>query len=314
MHLKVGTRRSPLALAQTNYVIGLIKAKFPDTEFTLCTINTIADRDRTSEFHQFGMIGVFSVEHEEQLVSGEVDFVVHSLKDLPTSVRETLVLASVPVREDPRDILCGASLENLRPGARIGTGSLRRRAQIMSLRPDAVVVPIRGNVGPRLAKVGGSEGLDAVILAQAGLSRLGLESGTFELLDPVSFPYAVGQGALGLQARAKDEAVVAILQAIQCPKARAEVDAERAMMHALGAGCSLPVGAFAHWQDDRLVLHAQITSLDGLECLSAIEEGLPERAVEIGLAAAEVLKARGGARILEASYRQLGVHFKVHNG
>ena len=205
MHLRIGTRRSPLAMAQTNHVMGLIREKFPETEFTLCQIATIADRDRVSEFHQFGMVGVFAVEHEQQLVRREVDFVVHSLKDLPTTLHEGLVLASVPPREDPRDALCGATMATLREGARVGTGSLRRRAQILNLRPDVTVVPIRGNVGPRLAKIGGEDALDAVILAHAGLRRLGLDEASSEVLASDLFGYAVGQGALGLEARADDQ-------------------------------------------------------------------------------------------------------------
>lgn len=310
MHIKIGTRRSPLAMAQTNYVIGLIKAKHPETEFSLHPIATIADKDRVSEFHQFGIIGVFSTEHEEQLVSREVDIVVHSLKDLPTTLREGLVLAAVPEREDARDVLCGATLDNLKPGAKVGTGSLRRRAQIMSLCPDIEVVPIRGNVGPRLAKIDGEHGLDAVILAQAGLQRLGLAGATTELLDPQFFPHAVGQGALGIEARGDDADVLAILKEIEDPKARAEVDCERAMLHALGAGCSLPVGVCTSWKDGRLVLHAQITSLDGRERIVATQEDTAERAVELGLATAETLRLRGGVAILESSYRSFGGHFK----
>ncbi|UZF92369.1 hydroxymethylbilane synthase [Bosea sp. NBC_00550] len=311
MHLRIGTRRSPLAMAQTNHVMGLIREKFPETEFTLCQIATIADRDRVSEFHQFGMVGVFAVEHEQQLVRREVDFVVHSLKDLPTTLHDGLVLASVPPREDPRDALCGVTMASLRQGARVGTGSLRRRAQILNLRPDVTVVPIRGNVGPRLAKIGGEDALDAVILAQAGLRRLGLDEASSEVLASSLFPYAVGQGALGLEARADDAAVIEILQAIQCPKTRAEVEAEREMMHALGAGCSLPVGACASWEGDRLTLHAQVTSVDGAERVVASDSAAPEQARELGLAVAEILKERGGGAILEKSYRGYYPTFKT---
>lgn len=309
MHLKIGTRRSPLAMAQTNYVMGLITAKHPQVTFSLQPIATIADKDRVSEFHQFGMIGVFSTEHEEQLVSGEADIVVHSLKDLPTTLREGLVLAAVPGREDPRDVLCGAALEALAPGARVGTGSLRRRAQILNLRPDVEVVPIRGNVGPRLARIEGQDGLDAVILARAGLQRLGLARPESELLDPEIFPYAVGQGALGIEARAADTEILAILKDIEHPATRAEVDAERAMLHALGAGCSLPVGACARWWEGRLVLHGQVTSIDGTQRLNAKRDERPERAAELGLAVAEALKAEGAGAILEASYGNFA-HFK----
>jgi len=311
MLLRVGTRRSPLAMAQTNFVIGLIKAAFPEIEFEIRSASTVADRDRVSEFHQFRMVGVFTTEHEEQLLRNEVDFVVHSLKDLPTTLRDGLVLAAVPKREDPRDALCGATLESLRPGARVGTGSLRRRAQILSLRPDVTVVPIRGNVGPRLAKIEGDDALDAVILAEAGLRRLGLADATTETLDPHAFPYAVGQGALGIEARAQDSDILKVLQAIQCAQTRAEVDAERAMMHTLGAGCSLPVGACANWKDGQLTLQAQVTSLDGQERIIASEEGPAETAGDLGVATGETLKKQGGTRILETSYREFNSHFKL---
>ena len=311
MQLRIGTRRSPLAMAQTNHVCDLIRARVPGVEFVLRPITTVADRDRVSEFHQFRTIGVFSNEHEQQLVTGEVDFLVHSLKDLPTTLHDGLVLACVPEREDPRDVLCGSTLAALRPGARVGTGSLRRRAQILSLRPDVEVVPIRGNVGPRLAKIDGADGLDAVILAQAGLKRLGLDGATAELLEPAAFPYAVGQGALGLEARSADAAVVEVLRLIECPEARAEVDAERAMMHGLGAGCSLPVGASAEWRDGRLRLQAQVTSLDGRERIAAEAEEPASRAVDIGAAVAASLRERGGARILETSYRDYNSQFRL---
>lgn len=311
MLLRVGTRRSPLAIAQTNFVIGLIKEIYPDIQFEICAITTVADRDRVSEFHQFGMIGVFTSEHEQQLLRGEVDFLVHSLKDLPTVLGDGLVLAAVPKREDARDVLCGATLDSLPQGARVGTGSLRRRAQILSLRPDVEVVPIRGNIGPRLAKINGDDGLDAVILAQAGLVRLGLETQVTELLDPNLYPYAVAQGALGIEARSTDSNVIDVLKAIECPRARAEVDAERVMMHALGAGCSLPVGAFADWKEGRLILQAQITSLDGQERVLAVADDTGDRAEELGLMTAEMLKELGGAKILEHSYRDFCGHYKM---
>lgn len=311
MHFKVGTRRSPLALAQTNYIIGLIKAKHPQTEFTIVTIATMADRDRVSEFHQFGITGVFSTEHEDQLIRREVDFVVHSLKDLPTDLRDGLVLAAVPDREDPRDALCGTSLSNLRQGARIGTGSLRRRAQMLSLRPDVEIVPIRGNVGPRLKRTEGEDGLDAVILASAGLMRLGLDDAVSEKLDPTQYPYAVAQGALGLEARADSVELLAILKDIENPRVRAEVDAERAMMHTLGAGCSLPVGALCGWEGDKLTLTAQVTSLDGSERIYAQETCCPADADRMGAAAGAMLRSKGGVKLLETSYRDFCGHFKL---
>lgn len=311
MHFRVGTRRSPLAMTQTKSVIAAIQARYPGITFEIKTISTVADRDRVSEFHQFGMIGVFTAEHEEMLLRNEVDFVVHSLKDLPTVLRDGLVLASVPKREDPRDVLCGSTLDGLKQGGRVGTGSLRRRAQILSLRPDVTVVPIRGNIGPRLARTKGDDALDAVILAHAGLERLGIANDAGAFLDPVQFPYAVAQGALGVQSRGDDTALVDILRSIECKTTRAEVDSERVMMHALGAGCSLPVGAYCNWQDGRLMLQAQITSLDGSERVVAAETGAD--AIAVGLAVADALKVRGGEKILDTSYREFCSHYKMHS-
>ena len=235
---------------------------------------------------------------------------VHSLKDLPTTLRDGLLLAAVPEREGVRDMLCGATLATLKQGARVGTGSLRRRSQILNLRPDVDVVPIRGNVGPRLARIDGSEALDAVILAEAGLQRLGLESSVHERMAPDIFPYAVGQGALGVQARTSDTQILAMLQAIEDPRTRAEVDCERAMLHALGAGCSLPVGTSVTWDGNQLILKGQITSIDGQQCVLATRGDVPDRAVELGLAVADELRTKGGIDILESSYRSFCSHFK----
>lgn len=314
LHIRIGTRRSPLALAQTNYVIGLIKAKHPDIEFSLHPIQTMADKDRVSEFHQFGVIGVFSNEHEQQLVSREVDFVVHSLKDLPTTLREGLTLGCVPGREDPRDALCGATLSNLRQGARVGTGSLRRRAQMLALRPDVEIVPIRGNVGPRLRKIEGEDGLDAVILAEAGLQRLGLGQASSEVLDPLAFPYAVGQGALGLETCTDTPEILALIREIEDTGARAEVDAERAMMHDLGAGCSLPVGVHTVRDGEKLTMFSQISALDGERTIVSQIEGRIDAAEALGLAAAADLKSKGGMEILESSYRTFCAHFRLTRG
>ncbi|HWK46333.1 MAG TPA: hydroxymethylbilane synthase [Stellaceae bacterium] len=311
MKLRVGTRRSALAQAQTHYIIGLIHEKFPSLEFDIKFITTVADKDRKSEFHQFGMTGVFSVEHEECLVRNEVDFVVHSLKDLPTTLMDGLVLAAVPDREDPRDAICGSTLAALPRGARIGTGSLRRRAQILAFRNDIEVIPIRGNVQPRLNKTKGQDGLDAVILAAAGLSRLGLSDEISETLDPAAFPYAVGQGALGVEARGEDRELLAILKRIEAPRVRAEVDAERAMMHMLGAGCSLPVGVLSLWRGDRLCLQAQVTSLDGSERIIATEEDIAENAEALGIATGQILRDNGAVKLLEDTYKDLCPHFKL---
>jgi hydroxymethylbilane synthase len=312
MKLRIGTRRSALAQTQTRHVISLIKAKHPEVECLIKLIMSVADRDRKSEFHEFKMTGVFTTEHEESLVRNDVDLVVHSLKDLPTKLMEGLVLAAVPEREDPRDAICGSTLAALQKGARVGTASLRRKAQIMALRQDIEVVPIRGNLQPRLNRTKGADKLDAVILAAAGLARLELGDQIAELLDAKLFPYAVGQGALGIECRASDKDIIALLADIQCSKARKEVDAERALLHALGAGCSLPVGVWTEWQGDTMTLSAQITALNGQEKILATQSGPASDPAGLGIKVSDMLREQGGAALLESTYRDLVAHFKLH--
>jgi hydroxymethylbilane synthase len=312
MKLRIGTRRSALAQIQARHVISLIKAQNPDADCVIKFITTVADKDRKSEFHQFGISGVFTTEHEQSLQRNEVDIVVHSLKDLPTNLMAGLVLAAVPTREDPRDALCGSTLASLPAGARVGTASLRRRAQMLALRKDIEIVPIRGNLQPRLNRTKGADRLDAVVLAAAGLSRLDLADEIGETLDGMIFPYAVAQGALGIETRGDDAHILSLLQPLQCMKARAEVDAERAMMHALGAGCSLPVGVVTTWSGTRMHLHSQISSLNGEQSLVAACQGPASEAEALGIRVADDLKKQGGVALLQETYRNHCPHFKLN--
>jgi hydroxymethylbilane synthase len=222
-----------------------------------------------------------------------VDIAVHSLKDLPTAPPDGLVLAVTPPRADPLDALCGATLEGLRPRARVGTGSARRVAQLKALRPDIEVMPIRGNVPPRLARL--KSGLDAVILAASGLRRLGLVDAITELLNPALFPPSPGQGALAVQVRAGDQELLEMLNAFGDPDAA--VRAERALLGELHGGCSVPIGALATRRDGIVSLSAQVTSLDGRErVIGAITGANPETA---GAKLASVLRERGANAILD---------------
>ena len=311
MKLRIGTRRSALAQTQTREIMARLSALFPQVEFTIKFTSSIADRDRVSEFHEFRSTGLFTAEPEEHLKRGECDLVVHSLKDLPTTLMDGLVLAAVPAREDMRDVICGMRLAELPEGARVGTASLRRRAQLLGLRPDLEIVPIRGNVQPRLGKLR-TGGLHAVILAAAGLQRLGLADEIAEPLDPMMFPYSVGQGALGVEARAEDQEICAMLAAIQCTKSRAMVDAERAMLHRLEAGCSLPVGVMTRWTESgALEMRASVTALDGSETLVADGQAPATEATDLGIRVGDSLKQKGGVRLLEDSYRTHLPHFKM---
>ena len=258
----VGARGSRLAQAMVQELITHLSG-CPVVTFKARSVMTSGDRDRKTPMRDLGGGGggVFTTQLEQELLAGRVDIAVHSLKDLPTAPPDGLVLAVTPPRADPLDALSGSTLEGLRPGARVGTGSVRRIAQLRALRPDVEVVPIRGNVPPRLAKV--KSGLDAVILAASGLRRLGLDDAITELLDPALFPPSPGQGALAVQVRAADRELLEMLNAFGDPDADAAVRAERALLGELHGGCSVPVGAYATRSGGVLTLSAQVTSLDG---------------------------------------------------
>ncbi|MFB9377455.1 hydroxymethylbilane synthase [Kineococcus gynurae] len=242
--LRLGTRRSALARTQSDWTAELLRGNGWMVE--LVEITTHGDVSR-EPLAQIGGTGVFVSALRDALLAGEVDLAVHSLKDLPTAPAEGLTLAAVPGREDPRDVLVargGLALAGLPSGARVGTGSPRRRALLLDLRPDLDVVAVRGNVDTRLRMV--SEGdLDAVVLAAAGLARLGRSGEASELLDAAAVVPAPGQGALAVECRADDTALVAALQALDVPAARRAVAAERAVLARLEVGCSAPVGAHA---------------------------------------------------------------------
>jgi hydroxymethylbilane synthase len=291
----VGARGSRLAQAMVRELITHIGA-CPVVRFRARSVMTGGDRDRKTPVRNLGGEGgVFTTQLEEELLAGRVDIAVHSLKDLPTAPREGLVLAVTPPRADPLDALCGATLEGLRPRARVGTGSARRVAQLKALRPDIEVVPIRGNVPPRLARL--KSGLDAVILAASGLRRLGLDDAITELLSPALFPPSPGQGALAVQVRGGDRELLEMLNAFGDPDADAAVRAERALLGELHGGCSVPVGALATRRDGIVSLSAQVTSLDGRErVIGAITGTNPETA---GAELASVLRERGANAILD---------------
>jgi hydroxymethylbilane synthase len=291
----VGARGSRLAQAMVRELIDHLGA-CPVVKFKARSVMTDGDRDRKTPIRILGggQTGVFTTQLERELLAGGVDIAVHSLKDLPTAPPEGLALAVTPPRADPLDALCGSTLEGLRPGARVGTGSARRVAQLKALRPDVEVVAIRGNVPTRLAKI--KSGLDAVVLAASGLRRLGLDDAITELLDPSVFPPSPGQGALAVQVRAADRELLHMLNAYGDPDADAAVRAERALLGELHGGCSVPVGALAIRRDGVLSLSAQVTSLDGRRRVTGTVTATdPE---EAGAALASVLRERGADEIL----------------
>ena len=259
--LKLGTRRSPMAIAQSGDVARLITER-TGRLVEIAGVTTLGDVSR-EHLTQIGGTGVFVSALRESLLRQEVDFAVHSLKDLPTGAAPGIVLAAIPSRDDPRDALVGrdgAKLADLSAGARIGTGSPRRAAQLAMLRGDVTCVPIRGNANTRLAKVRDGQ-LGAVVLAYAGLARIGRIDLVSEIFEPDDMVPAPGQGALAVECRAEDGELTELLAMIDHPASRAAVTAERSLLAALEAGCSAPVGAYAEFRQaspDRLQLHGVV--------------------------------------------------------
>jgi hydroxymethylbilane synthase len=251
MLVRIGSRGSRLALVQAELAAAHVRR--PGVEIALVPITTAGDRDRTKPFGEIGARGVFVKEIEEALLDGRIDVAVHSAKDMTSTDTEGLVVGAYPVREDPRDALCGAS--ELRPGMRVGTASIRRRAQLLALEPSLSVEPLRGNIDTRLRKRG-ERGLDAVVLAACGLDRLGLSGEIGRRFSPEEMLPEAGQGALALQVRAGEEALVA---AADDEETRRRVEAERACVFAIGGGCLAPIAAY----HDGEVLTALVAAEDG---------------------------------------------------
>lgn len=303
--LRIATRASRLALWQANHVAELLRTALSDVEVELVEISTQGDRDRSEPLRQFGGLGVFTSEVQSALLDGRADLAVHSLKDLPTAEHEELTLAAVPQRESVYDALVFAensernTLEDLPEGAKVGTGSPRRQAQLLHARPDLELAEIRGNVETRLRKVDEGE-YDAIILAEAGLNRLELgDRISARLKPPVMYP-AVSQGALGLECRQEDERTLSALSLLSDELAKNCVLAERALLSTLRAGCHAPLGAFSQIDEDQLTLSGVILSLDGRERIEAEVTGELSSARELGSQLANLLKSQGGDSLLES--------------
>ena len=251
MLVRVGTRGSRLALTQAEQAVEPLRR--PGIEIALVPITTAGDRDRTKPFGEIGARGVFVKEIEEALLDGRIDVAVHSAKDMTSTATDGLAVGAYPAREDPRDALCGA--DGIRPGMRIGTASVRRRAQLLALEPTLSIEPLRGNIDTRLRKRG-ERGLDAVVLAAAGLERLGLGHEIGHRFDPEQLLPEAGQGALALQVREGDEHLVA---AVDDAETRRRVEAERACVARIGGGCLAPVAA----HHDGTTLTALVADEDG---------------------------------------------------
>ncbi|HET9400512.1 MAG TPA: hydroxymethylbilane synthase [Candidatus Acidoferrales bacterium] len=304
--LRIGSRGSALALWQANFV----KVRLERECAAVCeirVIKTTGDRQQSAPLTAFGGKGVFVKEIEEALLRDEIDLAVHSMKDVPTEIPEELTIAAICERVDVRDALISSSgrkLADLPHGSRVGTSSLRRRAQLMRARPDLEFVELRGNVDTRLKKLDAGD-CDALVLAWAGLDRLGLAARITETLScEVSLP-AVGQGALGIETRRDDEAVIKTVARLDHRATRAAVLAERELLREVEGGCQIPLGAWARTESGRLVMDACIVSLDGRDYVRTRVSGEEDSPESLGRRAAEELFAGGAERILQVAGRNV---------
>lgn len=311
--LRIATRASALALWQARYIAGRLQQLNPARPVELVEISTSGDRNQTDPLSQFGGVGVFTREVQRALLDGRADIAVHSLKDLPTDPVDGLTLAAVPERAPTHDALVlpasvspGASTDaavliaSLPPKARVGTGSLRRRAQLLHRRPDLALEEVRGNVDTRLRKLDEGQ-YDALVLAEAGLTRLGLAARiTARMVPPLMYP-AVGQGALGLESRTDDDATRAALAPLSDASTYTSILAERALLAALRAGCHAPLGVAVTTQAERLHLEAVVLSPDGTQRIVADFEGEASRPVEAGRGLAEKLRLLGAEALIGRS-------------
>jgi hydroxymethylbilane synthase len=300
--IRIGTRGSRLALAQTAWVKGKLEEKFPDARIETILIKTSGDRFLEASVQAIGGKGIFTKEIEDALLRHEIDIAVHSMKDLPTDLSAGLIVAAVPHREDPRDVLVSTGakrLSDLSAGAKIGTGSLRRRAQLLYYRRDLIVMPIRGNVDTRLKKLDQGE-CDGLVMAAAGLKRIDREERIAEYISNDVCLGAAGQGALGLESRENDS-IREQLSFLHDSATFAEVTAERSFLNRLGGGCHVPVGARGVAEGEKFRLLGVVANPDGSFLFRGETSGCVAHAEELGRELAERLLSQGAQQILIAS-------------
>jgi hydroxymethylbilane synthase len=305
--LRIGSRGSQLALWQANHISALLRARGHEVEIEI--IHTTGDKITDVALAKVGTKGMFTKEIEEALAAGQVDLAVHSLKDLPTELPPGFEIAAITRREDPRDAFCSrdyASIQELPQASRVGTSSLRRQAQLKAIRPDFNIHPLRGNVDTRLRKLEQGE-YAAIILAAAGLKRLGKVELVRQIISAEIMCPAAGQGALAIEIREGDAATLDHLKFLNDPVARAATTCERALLNRLGGGCQVPIGAFAEAIHlaagavrPRLHLESIVADPDGSKVLRDSREG--DDPIQLGNEAGVALLARGGAEILQAVY------------
>ena len=297
MTFLIGTRSSKLSLAQTNWVISELQKENKDSEFEIKTITTKGDTDSRALF-TIDQKGIFEKEIDKAVAEKEIDFAVHSLKDVPSDISESLTIACIPRRESANDVIItkdGYNLKTIPSGAVIGTSSLRRAVQVSRIRHDVVVKPVRGNIETRINKVTDGK-FDAVILAEAGISRLGLDV-KHSVLSTKDFPPSPGQGALAIVCRADDEKTISILKKIEDPKSRTEIEAERALSEYVESGCRFPVGALATTNSNILKLTVSAYSVDGKKAITLEKTGDIGKPKDLGKDIGEELQKTGIAEI-----------------
>jgi len=300
--LRIGSRGSQLALWQAHHISALLRKRGHEVDLEI--IKTTGDKIIDVALAKVGTKGMFTKEIEEALAEGRIDLAVHSLKDLPTELSQGFEIAAVTTRENPRDVFCShkyESIEDLPRAARVGTSSLRRQAQLKAVRPDLDIYPLRGNVDTRLRKLEAGE-YDAIILAAAGLNRLGKTQLVKQVIPAEVMCPAAGQGALGIEIRAGDSVTRQHLAFLDDAAARATTTCERALLNKLGGGCQVPIGALAEVRNGRLHLEAIVADPDGSKVLRESRDG--SDSVPLGESVGEILLRRGGDAILEAVYGQ----------
>jgi len=301
MNFKIGTRGSKLALTQTNYVADKLRRIMPETNIEICVIKTSGDIMQDVSLLKIGGQGVFVKELEDALLSKKIDLAVHSMKDVPGETLDELMFAAILPREDMRDVLVSRDnikMESMPKGAKIGTGSQRRGAQIKAILPDVNIVPLRGNIETRLKKIE-TENLTGVILAAAGMKRMGLAEKITQFLPVEMMLPAVGQGALGLQIRKTDVELAKACAALNDVTTAAEVTAERSFLRTLGGGCRLPIAALGKLEGQRLSLEGMITAPDGSTMIREKISGSREDAEELGEKLANIVLEKGGKKLLD---------------
>ncbi|MBD1864961.1 MULTISPECIES: hydroxymethylbilane synthase [Trichocoleus] len=302
--VRIGSRKSQLALVQTYWVRDQLQQRFPGITFEVHTMSTQGDNILDVALAKIGDKGLFTKELELGMLNREIDFAVHSLKDLPTNLPEGLTLAAVTERENPADALVvqekykGCQIDTLPAGAVIGTSSLRRLAQLRHLFPQYTLKDVRGNLNTRLAKLDAGE-YDALILAAAGLQRLGMSDRIHQILPAEVSLYAVGQGALGIECRADDVEVISLLKAIEHIPTRDRVLAERAFLRELEGGCQVPIGVHTQLDGETLALTGLVASVDGQQLLKDTVIGSANEAEQVGIQLAHSLRQQGAQEILD---------------